>query len=476
MEVIAMLRKVLSVSLVLASLAFSGIARESFGEASAYFEQAKSYYEAGEYQKARELYEYVGETWPGDANYAIWSEALVILSYIDVGKMAAAEVAIDALLIEFGGDEHAAEVVHHIAYQCLTLKRYEKARELYQYVLDNWRGDDSSVIWSQTGVAMSSISLGDTEAADAAAEKLVTEFSENSHIAEEVHHLAWHCRYVAGDHNRAVEYYEYVLDHWPDDEKYAIWSQSGLALSYIDIGDNTGAQAAIDKLVAEFADDERLPEEVHHIAYHYREVKEYGKARVYYQYVLDNWPGSKYAIWSQSGVGSCSAGLGETEAAEAATEKLLSDFSGHADLAEQVLQVGEPYYDEGLRKKGEGLELEAREDLQRALGIYETVKNSVAGYVPTAETDLWRGACYGALGEYQKSAECYQKAADDELGDDLAWYALFMVGRKYESLKESGAISETEADAKTKVAYEEVVERYPDCPAAKIAERWLNRN
>lgn len=339
-----MFKKVLLSSSVFFGLLLFVMAEECFADASAYFEQATSYYEAGEYGKARELYQYVLDNWPEDANYAIWSQTLVALSNIDVGQMEAADAAIDKLRTEFSDNEHIAEVVHHIAYHYLTLKEYEKAKQLYQYVLDHWPDDDSCAIWSQTGVAMSSISLGDTEAADAAGAKLLNKFSDNRHIAEEVHHLAWHCRYQAGDHQRAIQFYQYVLDRWPGDHKYAIWSQSGLALSYIDLGNTEGAQAAVDKLLTDFSGNEHLPEEVHHIAYHYRTLKEHEKAKQFYQYILDHWPGDdKYAIWSQSGVALSYIDLGNTEAAQAAVDKLLTDFSGNDRIAEQVHNIAYHY-------------------------------------------------------------------------------------------------------------------------------------
>lgn len=546
-----MFKKVLLSSSVFFGLLFFVMAEECFADASAYFEQATSYYEAGEYGKARELYQYVLDNWPEDANYAIWSQTLVALSNIDVGQMEAADVAIDKLRTEFSDNEHIAEVVHHIAFHCLTSKKYEKARELYQYVLDHWPDDDSCAIWSQTGVAMSSISLGDTEAADAAGAKLLNKFSDNRHIAEEVHHLAWHCRYIAGDHTRALQYYQHVLDHWPGDEKYAIWSQGGLALSYIDLGNSAAAQTAIDKLFAEFSGNERLAEAVDKIAYHYRELKEHEKATQYYQYILDHWPGSKYAMWSQTGLALLHIDLGNSAVAEATIDKLLSDFSGNEGLVEEVHHIAyhyrelkkyekakqlyqyvldhwpdadpyaiwsqsgvgasnaalgndaaveavidgliadfsddaglpaavagiaEQYYNRALQMESEELASQAQNHFQKAIAIYKIVADELPNSGDaTPEACCLVGVCYRKLSEYEKSIEYYQKVVDDYPTYHLTWHALFMVGRNYEDLKESGVISESEVNAKIKAAYEQLLEKYPDCKAAKIARRWLSR-
>ncbi len=86
------------------------------------------------------------------------------------------------------------------------------------------------------------------------------------------------------------------------------------------------------------------------------------------------------------------------------------------------------------------------------------------------------GQAYRKLGQYGKSAACYQRIADNYPESRLAGHSLFMVGRNYEELKKAGAVSESEADAKTKAAYEQLLEDYPDCKAAAIARRWLTNN
>ena len=49
-----------------------------------------------------------------------------------------------------------------------------------------------------------------------------------------------------------------------------------------------------------------------------------------------------------------------------------------------------------------------------------------------------------------------------------------MIGRNYEDLKKSGAISEAEADTKIRAVYGQLVEKYPNCPVAKTAGQWLS--
>jgi hypothetical protein len=51
-----------------------------------------------------------------------------------------------------------------------------------------------------------------------------------------------------------------------------------------------------------------------------------------------------------------------------------------------------------------------------------------------------------------------------------------MVGRNYESMKNSGLISESQADFEIKAIYTRLLEKYPTCDAAQTAREWIDRN
>ena len=94
----------------------------------------------------------------------------------------------------------------------------------------------------------------------------------------------------------------------------------------------------------------------------------------------------------------------------------------------------------------------------------------------TPHACCYAGDCYRKLGEYEKSIEYYERIVDDYSGDRMAWNALFLVGLNYEELKKSGSLWKSEADLKIKAAYQQLLEKYPDCKAAGHARRWLSRH
>ncbi|MCW4050907.1 MAG: tetratricopeptide repeat protein, partial [Candidatus Bathyarchaeota archaeon] len=452
---------------------FFVMAGECFADAAAQLELVETYADDKNFHDAEVICQNIITNYPG-SDYAFEAQKWLAILYILWEKPAQAGAAFKEFVAKFSENEHIAKAVDEIALRCLQSQKHKEANEFCQYVIDTWP-QEKYAVWSQLAATMSNIALG--RDADAAIEKLVTEYSEHKEdIAAFLNEIAYYYLTVPKKYEKANQLYQYISERLPLSE-VEIWLQGGLAMSNIAFGRDTAAQAAIEKLLTEFSDHEDLTACLNEIAYYYlTEQKKYEKANQLYQYILGHWPESEYAMWSHGGVAVSSAALGKTEAADAAIEKLLTEFSGHPGMPQEVLDVAEIYYSEGFREENEGLVSQAKESFQKVLAIAEIVKNRVPGYVMAADTCCWTGASYRALGEYEKSIECYQKVVDDYPSYHMAWHALFMVGRNYEELGKSAVIPQLEADMKIKTAYQQLLENYPDCSAAKPARDWLNRH
>jgi tetratricopeptide (TPR) repeat protein len=142
-----------------------------------------------------------------------------------------------------------------------------------------------------------------------------------------------------------------------------------------------------------------------------------------------------------------------------------------------VTRIAEQYYIEAFRMEGEGNAGGAKGNLQKAVGLWQMAIDKLptdANTMPQA--CCWAGDCYRTLGEYEKSRECFQRVVDGHPEYCYAWYALYMVGRNYQDMGSSGLISKSEADMKAKAAYQQLLEKYPACAAAKYVEQWLSDN
>ena len=80
-------------------------------------------------------------------------------------------------------------------------------------------------------------------------------------------------------------------------------------------------------------------------------IDRHEEANQLYQYVLDNWPQDKHAVWSKAGLARLNIALGDDPNAQAGIGSLIADFNDHPGLPEVVFVVGEQYYYKALYKK-----------------------------------------------------------------------------------------------------------------------------
>ena len=388
-----MLRKMLS---TLVAFVLFGMVSQVFADAAAELEHAESYHRIWNYEPAEAGYKGVYEKYPG-TNYALDAYKKLIHMYIEWGKGQQADTALQQMLTDFADrPDDTAKAVLYVADECVWSAKYEKARELYQYVIDNW-----------------------------------------------------------------------------PQHKLPIWSQAGLVISNAGLGNMQAADAAFNKLTTEFSQDEDLPVAVHNIAEEFIWLKRYEEARQLYQYVLDNRSQSKYVIKSRAGIAASNVNLGRLEEPYAIVDELLADFPGHSELSPAIFLIAEQYYNktagEGNKDPGK-----VRDNLQKVITLCERVINRFPASDSTPEIYDMAADCYRQLARYGKAIECYREIVSNWPDYEHAWNAQFQIGYCSQQLKDTGVIPRSLADSVTKAAYEQVLKKYPHCPAARATKSWLD--
>ncbi|MBA7526310.1 Cell division coordinator CpoB [subsurface metagenome] len=272
----------------------------------------------------------------GNVSADLTSQRDIVVSHIANNNQAQANGALGQLLAEFAGHERLPHTVHKIAEQCHESGTADRAKHLFQNALPE-QAKSPQVIWLQMGLAISNILLENGNAAWTSIEHLLYDFSADDRCAEAVGQVAW-CYRKLEEHENARTLYRHVVDNWPDKPR-AIFSQRGIVFISLSVGNVTEAEAATEKLLSRFSQDEHLPKVVSTIAEKYQGLEEYEKAIELHQYVLDNHPDSDQAIFSQSGVIISSIELGDDSRAEAGIDELLSQFSSNEHIAKVAYQV-----------------------------------------------------------------------------------------------------------------------------------------
>jgi len=362
-----------------------------------------------------------------------------------LGDEAGAKAAIEKMVADYADNDDAvrkvAGVVDRFADEYRKSGNYERARELYQLVVDTW-AEFEQAAQSQSGVARCCILLGDDPNAQVAIEKLMTDFPNHKRLALAIDHLA-DTYGDLGKIEKARELYQLVVDRWPE-AKHAIQSQAGVVRSYIALGDDVKAKAAIGKLIRDFSSASNLVGALEEIGEMYEEAGRYAKAEEICQQIIKIDPNSseaRKAVLDIAKVDILSLiETGDDANALMGINKLMVDFNGHPDLAAAIFQIGEQYYNMAFSYKKDAHEAKMKEHFAKAIAVWERIIQELPVSATTAQAYYFSARCYRQLGEYEKSIEYYQKVISDWPGHKYVWDAKFMIARCLKELKNSGCI------------------------------------
>jgi TolA-binding protein len=113
--------------------------------------------------------------------------------------------------------------------------------------------------------------------------------------------------------------------------------------SLIDSGKYAEAEEATDKLVGQFSESPDAAAAVHQIAQKFEQAAQYQSAIKFSQIVVDSWPNSEHAVWSQMGVVMSNIALGNDSAAKSAIDTLISNCGNNKDLPWALCIIGDDY-------------------------------------------------------------------------------------------------------------------------------------
>ncbi len=416
------------------------------------------------------------------ANYALADTELeqakkLVIDYITSGKDAEAAEAYKKLITDFTGDEKLPGTVFDIGEQYRHARKFQTSINAYKYILDNHPASERA-IWAQTFTAVDYVALSDMEKAQAETEKLLRQYDSDPNLAAAVTEIGgayhWFKKYPQAD---AIN--ELVLERWPDSQP-ALWARMNLITSKIAMDELSEASAGIEQFSSKYSDDKRLPEALFYIAGSYEHSKRYDEAKTIFQKITKQFPTSAQANdvpFAIARIDVLSAIDTNEPNSLQVIDGFVANFEEHPALPGTLVHtVVHQIYNKAFEMESDGLEGQSKAYFQKAIEIWGQLNVSHPELTHTANIYYYWATCYRELGEYEQAIEQYGNLVDSYPDYDMAWDAQFRIGYYYQQLKDTGAINKSVADEKTQAAYEKVLGKYPDCPAAKAAGNWLKRH
>lgn len=186
---------------------------------------------------------------------AIWLKMGVVIAEVYAGNREVVDAGVQEIITHDSADRWAGEALAQIGWAYDKLGQYDKARPLYEYVVDHWP-DKPRVIYAHTALVRGCIRLNDKQAAQTRLQQLVGRYAADTHLPNVLNEIARGYR-EAQMYQEAKPVSQYVLDHYPDSGQ-RFWAQRDLVLCDVGLGDRDAAQAGVRKLVANYTQDGHL--------------------------------------------------------------------------------------------------------------------------------------------------------------------------------------------------------------------------
>jgi len=324
-------------------------------------------------------------------------------------------------------------------------------------------------------LAIAKVRLGDPNA-DSETDRLLADYSGDSDIAAASCWVADEYRRVGRD-EEAMRLYKRVAAEHPESE-HAMWSQMGLAISSLRLGNDPNAQDALARLLASYGEQNGFGKGVSSIAGQYYREKDFVKWRGVYETVLDvikSVPDEKKGLWTGVAEAVSNVHLGNDEAAQAVLDKMIADFNDHPDLPLALWRAADAYYYSGSRLQGAGQEEKGNEQVKMMVTLGRRLREKLPATDDTVEAWFFSGVASSHCGERFEAIEYYREVVRRWPGHKWAPVAQYRVGTTYKQLSVPRQISRTARRMGTKEAYEKLIKDYPDSVFADIARKWFKR-
>lgn len=377
--------------------------------------------------------------------------------------------------------------VHDLGWSFLTHKDYVTALEIYMFLRDQFP-DHERAPWFQRSIIQTCMAMEDSEQIDTELEYFFSHYSTHQKYVEQGRKLAS----IFNDRNdtsRAVEVYAKLLETHPYDSQ-AIWIHVDLIKTYRKMG-ATGPQIqeALETLLRSYSSYGDYAKVMNNLGDAFRSYGRFADSISLYQAALDSTPDKPERLCAIAGMAKAQIRMGlsisdpntpggsTTEDPNSMTtvKALIADYSEVKGLGFHVFQIGEEYYfraEESLKK---GNDEQAKDDFLKAIAIWEKNRTQLTDSLHQAHAIYYSGDAFKKMGQYEQAIECFRQIVIQRPDYENAWNAQYSIAGCYDRMCQENIITKKERDTNVKQVLMVLVEKYPNCPAARLAQREIDR-
>lgn len=450
------------------------------------FKQADALYNMAKYDRVEQICIDLLKADPNDPNlaYEVYRRMCIAITNVHLGNDEAVDAIMQDIVNRRGSDERVVKCITQIAWAYRRLERYDEAQTVYRYVVKTWPDKDQT-IFAQRGIILCCIELGDEACAQAALQKLITDFADSLYLAESLEYIA--SRYQRkGKFAKARRMHKDVVEEFADSNNTrinVIKAQRNMILCSVSLGDDKMVEADVQTLLTQFSQNKDFVPALYYVtdrldpaARRAGEPSSKDTQRLgLYQYIVDKHPNHELTPCARAKVGQLKLFQGDKKAAEGILQGVLAIPSSHPNYARTLNFVAESYYKRALATQKQK-QSDYANHYRKAIAVWEQIaKELPQEYSAAPQAYYFAAACYRRLGQYEKAIEYFQNVLNNWPEYEYAWRAQSLTGDCYEKLKKSGRLAASQADPKIEQAYKAVIENHPDRSVAGNAYLKLAR-
>jgi len=245
----------------------------------------------------------------------------------------------------------------------------------------------------------------------------------------------------AGAYTEGREVFEYLLKNPFEGAGTMLELQVGIALQSIRLGEPNKAEAAVDKLIADYNDHPNIAKGLFQIGEEYWYVKNCSEAIKLWELILNEYPDSQFENKSETPyvLAVCYKSLGNPDKAIEYYEMMLDNSPAHR-FAERIP------YKLGVLYRGKG-------DFAEAVHWFGQQRQLYSSELYARRSLLQQAAVYYYdLKDYEKATEAYGRYKDKYPDDKRASVAYLLLARSHEKMGNRDEAIKILAEASEKFA------------------------
>ncbi len=265
----------------------------------------------------------------------------IIWLYTRHEKPTQARTAYEYLMANFSENENlAATMQNELISAFRDSGDYKTTLEMYDYLMAQG-ADERKMLGISSGIVKCYIGLGYDANATAEVEVMLSRYANDQRLLATVYDLAYECR-SQKKWGKSREFFQYFVANWPNHEQ-AMEAQRYVAKASIKLGDDAGADTQINNLIAAYANNPEIGNEVSQLAEDYTQKGNHEKAASLYALVAQRWPQSEWASLAQCQSARMYIEIGDYTNAAEAVEKLKNELSTSPGIVAALEDVGDKY-------------------------------------------------------------------------------------------------------------------------------------